>query len=51
MKASEYVHIAVHPKTHKKLLKVQKELAKDCVRKPSKGEVVDSMFNFYLGVQ
>ena len=48
MKASEYKHIAVHPKTYKKVLKVQKELQKNQVSKVSKAQVVDEMLDFYM---
>ena len=51
MKASEYIHVALHPRTHRKLLKVQRELQKNAVGKVGKAETVDNVLNFYLEVE
>ena len=42
------IHVAIKPATHKKLLKVQKEMQKDWVSKVTKAQAVDNVLNFYL---
>ena len=51
MKASEYIHIAIKPKTHRKLLKVQRELQRNQEARVTKSLVVENVLDFYLELE
>ena len=48
---NKLIHVAIKPKTHKKLLKVQREIQRNQVSRVTKAQTVDDILDFYLGVE